>query len=247
MLAHALTSAACVQLFERYPLAVTPHAADTGYRSLVLLSRAGGPPSFFVLTQASDDLFVIRSWHRGGGVNQQIRPGEPVPVIVRQVVTGGIPVPRDGTLLGWVTGRQVTVMLATHSRQPETWDDPVPVPEIRVLPMAGTCEPLHWPPFTAGPLDDGRLWEYLERGQIVDVGPLLTGSAGSAFWVPSADRRSARHEDGCIVVIGNLPAQEYWLAAGVYTDHWMLREGIMPLPAGRLLAQPGVVDLTGRR
>jgi len=27
----------------------------------------------------------------------------------------------------------------------------------------------------------------------------------------------------------------------------MLREGIMPLPAGRLLAQPGVVDLTGRR
>jgi hypothetical protein len=247
VLAHALTGAACVQLFERYPLAVTPHAADTGYRSLVLLSRAGGPPSFFVLTQASDDLFVIRSWHRGGGVNQQIRPGEPVPVVVRQVVTGGIPVPRDGTLLGWVTGRQVTVMLATRSRQPETWDDPVPVPEIRVLPMAGTCEPLHWPPFTAGPLDDGRLWEYVERGQIVDVGPLLSGSAGSAFWVPSADRRSARHEDGCIVVIGNLPAEEYWLAAGVYTDHWMLREGIMPLPAGRLLAQPGVVDMAGRR
>jgi hypothetical protein len=163
VLAHALTGAACVQLFERYPLAVTPHAAGTGYRSLVLLSRAGGPPSFFVLTQASDDLFVIRSWHRGGGVNQQIRPGEPVPVIVRQAVTGGIPVPRDGTLLGWVTGRQVTVMMAVHSRQPETWDDPVPVPEIRVLPLAGTCEPLHWPPFTAGPLDDGRLWEYLER------------------------------------------------------------------------------------
>ena len=49
------------------------------------------------------------------------------------------------------------------------------------------------------------------------------------------------------MVIGNLPAQEYWLAAGVYTDHWMLREGIMPPPAGRLLAQPGVVDLIGRR
>ena len=53
--------------------------------------------------------------------------------------------------------------------------------------------------------------------------------------------------DGCIVVIGNLPSEEYWLAAGVYTDHWMLREGILPLPAGRLLAQPGVVDLAGRR
>jgi hypothetical protein len=246
VLAHALTGAACQQLFERYPLAVTPHAADTGYRSLVLLTRAGGPPSFFILTQASDDLFVIRSWHRDGGVNQQIRPGEPVPVIVRQAVTGGIPVPRDGALLGWVTGRQVTVVLAVHSRPPETWDDPVPVPEIRVLPMAGTCEPLHWPPFTVGPLDDGRLWDCLDRGQLVDVSPLLADSAGCAFWVPSADRRSARHEDGCIVVIGNLPAEEYWLPAGVYTDHWMLREGIMPPPAGRLLTQPGVVDLARR-
>ena len=246
MLAHALSGTACLQLFESYPLAVTPLSADGGYRSMVLMSRAAGPAGFFVLTQAGEDLFVIRSWHRRGGINQQIRPGEPVPVIVRQVITGGIPVPRDRALLGWVTGCQVTVMLAVHSRPPATWDDLVPVPEIRVLPMAGTCEPLHWPPFTASPLDDGRLWEYVERGQIVDIVPLLAPSAGCAFWVPSADRRSARHEEGCIVVTSNLPAEEYWLPAGIYTDHWMLREGLQPPPAGQLLSLPGVVDLASR-
>ena len=108
MLAHALSGTACLQLFESYPLAVTPLSADGGYRSMVLMSRAAGPAGFFVLTQAGEDLFVIRSWHRRGGINQQIRPGEPVPVIVRQVITGGIPVPRDRALLGWVTGCQVT-------------------------------------------------------------------------------------------------------------------------------------------
>src|ERR1700736_647738 len=51
---------ACLQLFRRYPLAVTPHWADGGYRSMVLMNRAAGPTDFFVLTQAHDDLFVIR-------------------------------------------------------------------------------------------------------------------------------------------------------------------------------------------
>jgi hypothetical protein len=245
VLVHAL-SGACVQLFGRYPLAVTPHSADGRYRSMVLMSRAAGPAGFFVLTQAGDDLFVIRSWNRRDGINQQIRPGEPVSGIIHQVVTSGIPVPNDGALLGWVTGRQVTVMLAVHCRQPETWDDLVPVPEIRVMPMAGTSELLHWPPFTASPLGDGRVWEYVERGQIVDIVPLVAQSAGRVFWVPSPDRRSARHEEGCVVITGNLPADEYWLPAGVYMDHWTLREGIQPLPAGRLLTLPGVVDLAHR-
>jgi hypothetical protein len=112
------------------------------------------------------------------------------------------------------------------------------------MPMAGTWELLHWPPFTASPLEDGRLWEYVEWGEIVDIGPLIIASAGCVFWVPSPDRRSARH--GYIVVMGNLPTDEYWLPAGVYTDHWTLREGLEPPPAGHLLALPGAVDLAAR-
>jgi hypothetical protein len=238
---------ACLRLFEQYPLAITLDLAEGGSLSMVLLSRAAGSAGFFVLTQARDDLFVIRSWNRHDRVNHPIRPGEPVSDAIGWLITASMPFPRDGALLGWVTDSQVTAMLAVHCRPPEPWDHPgppVPIPEIRVMPMAGTWELLHWPPFTASPLDDGRLWEYVERGQLVDLGPLVSRSAGRVFWVPSPDRRSGRH--GYVVVMGNLPADEYWLPAGVYTDHWTLREGIEPPPAGDLMALPGAVDLTDR-
>ena len=235
---------ACLRLFERYPLAITLHPADGGSLSMVLSSRASGQAGFYVLTQARDDLFVIRSWNRHDGVDQAVRPGEPVPAAIRQAISASMPLPHDGALLGWVTDRQVTAMLAVRCRPPERWDDTVLVPDIQVMPMAGTRELLHWPPFTASPLADGRLWEYVERGEIVDIGPLVIQSAGCVFWVPSPEWRSPRH--GYIVVLGNLPADEFWLPAGVYTDHWMLREGLEPPPAGHLLVLPGAVDLADR-
>jgi hypothetical protein len=234
------TFAACLRLFLRYPLAVTPHRADGGSRSMVLVNRGAGPAGFFVLTQAGDELFTIRSWHPRDAEGQAIRR-EPVCVAVRQVIAGAMPVPRDGALLGWVSDSRVTAMLAVHCGRPGTGDVPVPVPEIRVMPMAGTSELLHWPPFTAGPLDDGRLWECVEWGEIVDIIPLVRQQAGRAFWVPSPDRRSARH--GCVVIKDDLAAGEYWLPAGVYMDHWTLREGVQAPPVDRLLALPGVVDL----
>ena len=233
---------ACLRLFEDYPLAVTRHAADGGSLSMVLLNRTAGAPMFFVLTQARDDLFVIRSWYRHDGLDQAIRPGEPGPGPIRELITGSMPVPRDGALLGWVTDNQVTAVLAVHSRPPEPWDGAVPEPQIRVMPMDGTSALLHWPPFTAGPLEDGRFWEYVQRGEIVDIGSIVARSAEQVFWVPSQDRWSAG--PGYIVVMGNLPADEYWLPAGVYLDHWTLREGIQAPPVSWLLTLPGVVDLS---
>jgi hypothetical protein len=235
---------ACLRLFERYPLAVARHPADGGSLSMALVDRAAGQAGFLVLTQAREDLFVIRSWDRDDGLYQGIRPGEPVSSTIHQLITASMPVPRDGALLGWITHRQVTVMLATYARQQQPWDAPVPVPDVRVMPMAGTSELLHWPPFTASPLDDGRLWQYVEWGEIVDLGPLVARSAGRAFWIPAADRRGARH--GCVVVTDNLVADEYWLPAGIYVDHWTLREGLQAPSAGELLAFPGVTDLAQR-
>jgi hypothetical protein len=233
---------ACLRLFEGYPLAVTRHAADGGSLSVVLLNRTAGPPMFFVLTQARDDLFVIRSWYRHDGLDQAIRPGEPGPGPIRELITGSMPVPRYGALLGWVTDNQVTAVLAVHSRPSEPWDGAVPEPQIRVMPMDGTSALLHWPPFTAGPLEDGRFWEYVQRGEIVDIGSVVARSAEQVFWIPSQDRWSAG--PGYIVVMGNLPADEYWLPAGVYLDHWTLREGIQAPPVSWLLTLPGVVDLS---
>jgi hypothetical protein len=247
VLVHAPSGSftACVWLFRRYPLAVMPDHTDRGFRSMVLMNRDAGPGAFYVLTQVSEDLFVIRSWHSEHGLSHGIRPGEPVTSVVHQVITDSMPVPRDGALLGWVTDSQVTVLVAAYSPLPASWENPAPVPEIRVMPMVGTSELPHWPPFASSPFD-GRLWEYVERGQIVDIVPLLTRNAGCAYWVPSVDRRSARHEDGCVVIRDHMPAEEYWLPAGVYMDHWILREGFTAPPVSRLLALPGVVDLTNR-
>ena len=235
--------AACSELFLHYPLAVTPHEADGGLRSMVLMNHVAGHADFLVLIQASDDLFVIRAWNRLTGISHEIRPEEPVPGIVHKAVTGSMPVPRNGALLGWVVEHQVTALLAVRVRPPERWNDPVLVPEIQVMPMAGTSELLHWPPFAASPLAELRLWDYIDRGQIVDIAPLVTRQAGLAFWVPSPDRRSARPKKGSVVITDDLPAAEYWLPAGVYMDHWALREGIAAPPSASLLALPGVVDL----
>lgn len=236
------TWVACSQLFRRYPLAITPSCAAGGYRSMVLRNHAAGTAGFFVLTQARDDLFAIRSWNHYGGVSEEIRPGERVSDIIYPLITGSMPVPRDGALLGWIPDRQVTAILMTFCKVPETLDYPGAVPEVRVMPMASTSV-LQWPPFTASPLDDARLWEYVRWGQIVDIVPLVTRSAGRAFWVPSPDRRSVRNGEGYVVVRDNLRADEFWLPAGVYMDHWTLREDIKAPPTDRLLRLPGVVDL----
>jgi hypothetical protein len=235
--------AACSQLFRLYPLAVTQHSGDGGMRSMVLMNRTVRPAGFFVLTQASDGLFVIRAWNGRHEVSWEIRPEEPDSGVIHKAVTDSMPVFRDGALLGWVTDSRVTAVLAVDCRQPEPWDAPAAVPEIRVMPMAGTSELLHWPPFSADPLADGRLWDYVERGLIVDIVPLVTRRAGRAFWAPSPDKRSTRHEKGCVVITNYLTADEYRLPAGIYLDHWTLREGIEPPPSRCLLALPGVVDL----
>lgn len=259
----AASFAACLQLFRCHPLAVAPPDRDGGWRSMVLRHRTAG---FFVLTEHAD-AFVLRSWHgrpRGlpspeghseeghppgeqAGIEEEIRPREPVTKIVFGMIAGGFPVPRHGALLGWTMGKQVTALLKVHSAPPATRDDVVPVPEIRVLPACGTSPHSYWPPFTCSPLDEFRLWEYVEWGEIVDVMPLVRGpgrehgrdGAGRVFWVPGGVGLRTGH----IVVTDNLRDTTFWVPEGVYTDHWVLREEIEPPPAADLLAMPGVIDL----
>jgi hypothetical protein len=114
-----------------------------------------------------------------------------------------------------------------------------PAPEIRVLPLHGTIPRWHWPPFACAPLDDFRLWEYVEWREIVDVTPLVRERTGRAFWIPGGERLRTGH----IVVTRNLRDDRFWVPGGVYADHWALREDITPPPAAELLARPGVIDL----
>jgi hypothetical protein len=232
----------CARLFRDYPLAVRRHYAEHRYGSMILVNRYPGTDRFFVLIMERDDLFVIRPWDRRDWPRVVIRPEEPASGDVRRLIESGTPVPCDGTLLGWVAGGQVRAVVVAQSRLPEPWDDASAVPEVDVLPQAGT-EPAEWPPLTARPLEDGRLWEYVARGHLVDLTLLVSRRAGRVFLVPAADGLTGRRAGPRVVVTERLGGGGFWLPAAVYADHWALGEGTPLLPASQLLTLPGVIDL----
>ena len=250
MLVHARSGdaafAACLRLFRHYPLAVRRHYAEHRYGSMVLMNRDAGTTRFYVLIMEWDDLFVLRHWERRDGARVEIGPSGPVPDGARQVIETSVPVPRDGVLLGWVVGYQVRAVFAAYGRLSEPWEDSSAVPGVLVLPLVGS-EPSEWPPLTVSPLDDGRLWGYVERGQLADLSPLVTYQTGRVFWVPGGDGTAGRRAGARVVVTERMSTDEFWLPAGVYADHWTLREGTKVQTAGQLLALPGVIDLAGGR
>lgn len=246
MLVHAQSGdtlfTACLRLFRNYPLAVRRHYAEHRYGSMVLSSRDAGTSRFFVLIMEWDDLFVVRPWDRRDGARVEIRPYQPIPGDVRRLIRSSVPVPRDGALLGWVAGQQVQAVLLAHGRLPEPWDDASAVPGIQVLPLS-VSQPAQWPPLALGTLEDERLWEYVARGQLADLSPLVARRPGRVFWVPGTDGSAGRRDGARIVVTERLTATGFWLPAGVYSDHSVQREGAPQSTAGQLLAHPGVVDL----
>jgi hypothetical protein len=249
-LSGAASFAACLRLFRSYPLAV--NFSSGWQRSIVLRHRAFEGSGFFVLTQDPAGHFTLRPWNPAEGGCRDIRPGDPVPVTSHRVITEGLPVPRDGALLGWVSDRQTTVLLSVYHGQaasavrvPPVGMPPVGMPQVRVLAMVGS-EPLRWPPFTVSPLDNGRFWEYAERGEIVDLAPVVVRGAEGAFWVPSQNPARASQGHGCVVVSRNLRSEDFWVPEGIYMDHWMLREGVPTPPASHLLTLPGATGLSRR-
>lgn len=252
----------CLRLFRSYPLAVRRHYAEHRYASMVLMNRDTGSDRFVVLIMGWDDRFVIRPWDRRDWARVEITPRRPVPADIRRLVENSVPVPRDGALLGWVAEQRVSAIFAAYGRLPEPWDDATAVPGIVVMPLASS-RVSRWPPLTVGPLDGGRLWLEAERGRVADLSGLIARRAGRVFWVPAEDGRvgspESSHEssrvgsgpgrvpDGRIVVSEPIGVGGLWLPAGVYVDHWLLRDGTPQPSASELLARPGVVDLAAGR
>jgi hypothetical protein len=115
-----------------------------------------------------------------------------------------------------------------------------------VLPLAASPA-AEWPPIADDPLGGGQLWRYAERGQLADLAPLLTRRAGRAFAVPGITGQAGRPSGARIVITERIDGEQFWLPAGVYTDHRSLRDGPPALTARQLLAQPGVTDLAAGR
>ncbi|HUN30688.1 MAG TPA: hypothetical protein VMU95_01610 [Trebonia sp.] len=235
--------ALCERLFRGCPMAVRRHYAEFRYGSMVLVSRATGAGQFSVLIMERDDLFVLRPWDRREWPRVEIRPDEPVSDHALRLIRASVPVPRDGVLLGWVSGGQVRAVLLAHGRLAEPWEDSSELPGITTLPLAGS-DPACWPPVLPGlevasSLDETWLWEQSDHGQVADLARLVSRQAGCAFWVPGQPGRAT----GYVVVTERLGTAQCWLPAGVYASYAELAQGIPLPPARQLLAQPGLIDL----
>jgi hypothetical protein len=230
----------CHRLFAEYPLAA--EAADESglVHSMVLLLADGGDASFFMLV--ADDTegqhsFSLFPWNADGSVD--IGPGDDaVPSEYAAVLTDGIPVPRDGSLFGWVHGDAVNALIGIQAEYTPT----TPVPSWTAMPLADSPA-AEWPPFTRDHLLGSWFWKYHRTGPIVSLDGLIADTSGLVFWVDTRDTLGS----GCYAVGQDIKSSEgYTLRRGRYVYHEVLLAA-QPIPAlGKLLANPAKADLGPR-
>jgi hypothetical protein len=230
----------CHWLFAEYPLAA--EAADESglVRSMVLLLADGGDARFFMLVaggtegQRSCSLFP---WNADGGVD--IGPGtDAVPSEYAAVLTHGVPVPRDGSLFGWVHQEAVNALIGIQAE----YTPATPVPSWTVLPLADSPV-AEWPPFTRDHLLGSWFWKYHRTGQIVSLDGLIANTSGLVFWVDTRDTLGS----GCYAVGQDIKSSEgYTLRCGRYVYHEVLPTPESVPALGKLLASPAKTDLGPR-
>lgn len=219
---------ACNTLFATYPLAVEPGKPGTPVIcSMTLALVDGGIPQFFVLTyEDSGDTpaYLLTS-----------RDGTSAADAMEDVLARGLPLPRDGSLYGWVDRGRVTAMIAFYALcAPET-----PEPSYSPMPDADASEAV-WPPFIGERLLGPWLWEYFQAGRIVNLAPLIASTEGAVFWANTVEAIGS----GCIAVARDLASPDGWtLPRGRYA-YYQHRDAAPSLDD--LLADPGKTDLGPR-
>ena len=150
------------------------------------------------------------------------------------------PVPRDGSLFGWVHQEAVTTLISV---QAEYTPEESPVPSWAAMPLAGSSA-VEWPPFTRNPIFWGPgSGEYHRTGAIVSLDSFIAGTSDLVFWVDTRDTLGS----GCYAVTQDIKGTEgYTLRRGRYV-YYEVQLRATPVPSlGKLLASPGKTDLGPR-
>lgn len=230
----------CLRLFAGYPLAVRPKDPGGSAVELVLMTADGKDPRFFLLIYDSGDGRPYCLLNRLGTEDSiDIEPGQrSVPPGYAAALTHGIPVPRDGSMFGWVSDGEITALITVDSRD-------APEPRFSTMPRAGIPE-TRWPPFTGAPCLGMWLWEHLTAGRMIDLAPAVAATWGQVFFCPA---RIPGAGAGVIAVKAALspePPRGWILPSGVYAYHGALRSGARPESLSELLAGHGKTDLGPR-
>jgi hypothetical protein len=232
---------ACHELFACYPLAARAVNRSGTIGSMVLMLRDGDDGEFFVLSRNCDEgrpFYSVFPWRAEGIVDIEADDSAPVPEVVANAVTGGVPIPRHGSLWGWVCEDAVTALVVVYAK----YSAALPQPSWSVMPLAGVQE-AQWPPFTDERLFGHWFWEHYQTGSIIYLGGLIAETPATVFW---ADTKAILGSDCCVVARDVKSPEGPSLRRGRYVYYLALQTGKPVPPLEVLLADPGKTDLALR-
>ncbi len=231
----------CHELFATYPLAVQPVGRGGTMCSMVLMLQDGAYDGFFVLAHdfgRDKSLFWVWSWPAGSVVNIEADGTADIPAAAVNAVAQGVPIPRDGSLLGWVLEDTIAALVVVYAE----YTTENPEPSWAVMPLAGIPE-AQWPPFTGDPLFGHWSWERGKAGSTISLGDLVAETPDTVFWV---DTKAVLGSDCCAVTRDLTVPDGHTLRRGRYV-HYQALQACKPVPPiNALLADPGKIDLAPR-
>lgn len=227
----------CHGLFTNYPLAARNVNESGTVRSMVLMLPDGDDAGFFVLSRSCVDgklAYSLWPWPDGDIVDIKAEGCATAPDPAVRAVTRGVPIPRDGSLFGWVCGAVITALIVVYAEYTPAY----PEPGWAVMPLAGAPE-AQWPPFTGERLLGH--WSWVKS--IVSLDALIAEAPDTVCWV---DTKAIVGSDCCVVTRDISAPEGHVLQRGRYVYYEALREG-KPVPSlSTLLANTGKIDLAPR-
>jgi hypothetical protein len=229
---------ACEELFAGYPLATrVVSRSETIVRSMVLMLRHGENAQFFVLSYDGREgkaSYCLRPW-RGAGVAQITADDTISRDVDVNAVTSGVPIPKDGSLFGWVCGDTVTALVAVYAKyRPGTQE-----PSWTMMPFADIPE-VQWPPFADEHLLGRWFWEHYRTGRIILLNGPIAEASETVYWV---DTRTILSSGTCVVARDVTCPDGCTLRRGRYVYYQALRAGKPVPPLMALLADTSKIDL----
>jgi len=227
----------CRELFASFPLAVEPVSHGRGaVQSMVLMLQDGDDARFYTLSRHSERRpYQFRSWPSGSTVDIGDDRRGTVPDEVVSAVTLGVPVPRNGSLFGWMHGDAVSTLVAVRTK----YSPALPTPSWALMPLADLPE-TQWPRFTGERFLGPWFWEAFRAGRIVLLADLIANNPATIYWVDT----KATLGSACCAVTHDVTSHDgYRLRGGRYVYYKVLRAGTPVPPLAALLEDKEKVDL----
>jgi hypothetical protein len=232
---------ACHELFTDYPQAARTVDESGTVLSMVVMVQDGDDAGFYVLSRDQSNgkpSYCLWSWPAGDIVEIPAGNNIAVPDMAVNAVTNGVPIPRDGSLFGWVYGRVITALIVIYAESAPASTEP----GWAVMPLADTPE-AQWPPFTGERLFGHWSWDLCRAGRIISLDRVVAETQGAVWWV---DTTAVVGSNCCAISRDIITSEGQTLGRGCYVYYQALRTS-KPIPCLEMLLQdPGKIDLASR-